>query len=501
MIVNESTKTKKQGTPYTLDGTLPLRIALPLGMQHVLVMLVGNVTAPLIICAFCGIEAGSPLLIMILQNAMLIAGLTTLLQLYPVWKFGAKLPIVMGCAAGYIGLNISVAVLVGGGVEAYSTILGATLLGGLVEIVIAVFYQRIKKLFPPLVIGTVLTAVGISLVPVAMNSFAGGSGAADYGSAPNLFLGILVFTISLVLDRFGKGMVKSCGVLIGIIAGYIAAAIMTATMPTTVEVVDAAGAVSQVTASWAVNWSSVADASWFSLPKLFPVGLKFDIRAIIPICLIYASMTIESMASLNAITEIGLGRHVTDREMTGGLFCDALGSSAAAVLGVLPNTTYATNVGLVNMTKVVNRMTVATGAIFLCLCGFLPKLSAVVSIMPNSVLGGATVLMFGQILCSGFSLISKGGFTARANVIVATAIGLGYGIGSDAAASAGLPGFLQLIIGGCGIIPCAILVIVLNALLPKEEEDLKVEAALEAQERASLEAAAAEMATRGASGS
>ena len=189
-------------------------------------------------------------------------------------------------------------------------------------------------------------------------------------------------------------------------------------------------------------------------------------------------------------------RKVTDKEMVGTLFCDAVGSSGAAVLGVLPNTAYSSNVGLVNMTKVVNRMTVAVGAVFLILCGFLPKLSAVISIMPSAVLGGASVLMFGQILSAGFSLVAKGGFTSRSNVIVATAIGLGYGIGSDTLATAGLPTFLQLIIGGSGIIPCAILAVLLNAILPMAQEDKDLAAALEAENSAAMKAAAAETAAR-----
>ena len=487
-------KKQKIGSPYTLDGHLPMRQAIPLGLQHVLAMFVGNITAPLVVCAFCGIENGSPLMIIILQNAMLVAGLTTLLQLYPIWKAGAKLPIVMGCSAGYIGVYLSVSSLVGGGLESYSIILGATLLGGLVEIVIASVYDKVKKLFPPLVIGTVLTAVGISLVPIGINSFAGGSGAADYGSAQNLIIAFVVVLVGLILSQFGKGMVRSCGMLIGIVVGYAVAAIMTATLPTTVEVTDAAGVVTTVTASWAVNWQSVVDASWVSLPRIMPVSLNFDLRAIVPICLIYVSMTIESMASINAITEVGLGRRVTDKEMKGGLICDAIGSSGAAIFGVLPNTTFSQNVGLVNMTKVVNLWSVGTGAIFLCLCGFLPKLSAIVSIMPNAVLGGATVVMFGQILCGGLSMIAKSGFTARSNIIVATSIGLGYGLGSDAAAMVGFPSFIQLVVGGSGIIPCAFLAILLNAVLPKEKEDRDVEAALAAAEAKAIEESAAAVA-------
>lgn len=484
-------KQRKVGSPYTIDGYLPLRQAIPLGMQHVLAMFIGNITAPLVVCAACGIQGGSSLMIVILQNAMLVAGLTTLLQLYPIWKAGARLPIVMGCSAGYIGVYLSISNLVGGGLESYSIILGATLLGGCVEIIIACFYHKVKKLFPPLVIGTVLTAVGISLVPIAINSFAGGSGAADYGSAPNLIIAFVVFAVGLAFSRFGKGMARSCGMLIGILVGYIMAAIMTACLPTTVMYTDAAtGAVSEVAASWAMDWSSVAEASWFSLPKLMPVPLKFDLRAILPICLIYVSMTIESMASINAITEVGLGRRVKNKEMVGGLICDAIGSSGAAVFGVLPNTTFNQNVGLVNMTKIVNRFSVATGAIFLCLCGFLPKLVALVSIMPDAVLGGATVLMFGQILCGGIALIAKSGFTGRANTIVAASIGLGFGLGSDAAAMVGFPDFIQLVVGGSGIIPCAVLAILLNVILPKEKEDKEIDAAIAAAEEAEMRAAA-----------
>ncbi len=489
-------KQTKVASPYTLEGHLPLRQSIPLGLQHVLAMFLGNITAPLIVCAACGIEAGSDLMVIILQNAMLIAGLTTILQQFPIWKAGARLPIVMGCSAGYIGVYLSISGLVGGGLNSYSIILGATLIGGLVEIIIACFYEKVKKLFPPVVIGTVLTAVGISLLPIGMNSFAGGSGAADYGSAENLIIAFSVFIVGLALTTFAKGMVRNCGMLIGIVVGYVVAAIMSATLPHTI-----ATETGEIVTSWYMDWNSVLEASWFALPKLLPVELKFDLRAIVPICLIYVSMTIETMASITTITEVGLGRHVTDKEMKGGMIADAIGSSGAAVLGVLPNTTFSQNVGLVNMTKIVNLWSVAMGGIFLCLCGFFPKLVAVVSIMPDAVLGGATVLMFGQIFCGGLASLKKTGFTGRANTIIAASLGLGYSLGADAGAVAGFPDVLELVIGGSGIIPCAFVAIVLNLIIPKTAEDKKLEAENAAQEEAELRAAAAEVAAMQAKGS
>lgn len=481
---------KEYSSPYELDGRLPLKIAVPLGLQHVLAMFVGNVTALIIVTEFCGVASGSPLQISLFQNAMFIAGVVTLLQIYPVWKVGSRLPIVMGTSAGYIGVFISVSVMMGGGLSSYGAILGAVLIGGMVEVVLGFCLPVVKKLFPPVVTGTVLLAVGLSLVSIGVDTFAGGSGAPDYGSTENLIIAFVVLITTIILKHGTKGMTSNASILLGIIAGYVAAMIMGFFADPTFMFTDpVTGAVSEVTKSWVLDWSKVANASWFSLPQIIPIPITFDIKAILPIGLIFIVMTVETTANISAITSSGMNRRATDKEMSGGIICDGLGSSIASLFGLLPNTSFSQNVGIVAMTKVVNRFSVATGACFLILCGFLPKLVAIISVMPQSVLGGSVAMMFACIMVSGIQLIAQARITNRTFTIVAVAIGIGYGLGSNPAALSGFPDWVNLVIGGSGVVSTAFVAIVLNLLIPKEQEDRDADAA-QLQELAMAEASA-----------
>ena len=244
---------------------------------------------------------------------------------------------------------------------------------------------------------------------------------------------------------------------------------MAMVLPTTFTYVDETGATIEATKSWVINWSKVADASWFAIPKIMPVKWVFDAKAIVPICIMFVVTAVETVGDISGITEGGLGREATDKELSGGVMCDGLGSSLAAVFGVLPNTSFSQNVGLVTMTKVVNRMALATGAVFLILCGLIPKLGAIVSIMPQSVLGGAAVMMFSSIVVSGIQLITKEKMTSRNLTIVSVALGVGYGMGAHATILSKMPEAIQLVFGGSGIVPAAFMAIILNVLLPKDE--------------------------------
>ena len=255
-------------------------------------------------------------------------------------------------------------------------------------------------------------------------------------------------------------------ILIGIVAGYIIAAIMGLVLPTTA--VNADGV--EYTKAWVLNWDKVANAAWFSVPKLMPVKLVFDWRAIIPVLIMFVVTAVETVGDISGVMEGGMGREATDKELSGGVICDGIGSSLAALFGVLPNTSFSQNVGLVTMTKIVNRMALASGAVFLILCGLFPKLAALISIMPQSVLGGAAVMMFSSIVISGIQLITKEPMTMRNITIVSVALGLGYGIGSSSGILAHLPQGIQLIFGGSGIVPAAIVAIIFNIILPKDAE-------------------------------
>ena len=452
---------------YSFEGEMPLGQAIPLGLQHVLAMFVGNLTPLLIIGGACGIMGGTDfvnLQISLLQNAMIIAGIVTLIQLYGIGPCGGKVPIIMGTSSGFIGVFSSVVATMGSGVMAYGAIMGASIIGGIFEGVLGFFLKPLRRFFPSVVTGTVVLSIGLSLIAVGINSFGGGFKTKDFGSMENLGLGLFVLIVILCFKHGTKGFFSSSSILFGIIAGYIAAFIMGMVLPTTG--VTAKGVT--FTKSWVLNWDKVANAGWFAVPEFMPVDIIFDMRAIIPVCIMFIVTAVETVGDISGVMEGGLEREATDKELAGGVICDGLGSSFAALFGVLPNTSFSQNVGLVAMTKVVNRFALATGAVFLILCGLIPKLGALVSIMPQSVLGGAAVMMFSSIVVSGIQLITKEKLTPRNLTIVAVALGVGYGMGANPGILAHAPAAVKLIFGGSGIVPAALVAIILNIVLPRD---------------------------------
>ena len=448
-------KSSAMGTPYTFEGRIPLKQAIPLGLQHVMAMFVGNLTPLLIIMGACGLTADAgygALRTALLQNAMTVAGIVTLVQMFSIGPIGGKVPIVMGTSSGFLGVFKSVTAVLGQGALTYGAILGATIVGGLFEGVLGVCLKPLRKFFPSVVTGCVVMAIGLSLIPVGINYLCGGSGTNDYGSIQNLFLGMVVLIVTLALKHFTnpKGILSTASILIGILVGYVVAIIMTMVLPHT--------------------GTAVLEDGIAGFGKLAEVKPVFRVEAILPVAIMFIVTTVETVGDICACVESGMDREATDSELSGGIICDGLGSSFAAALGVLPNTSFAQNVGIISMTKIVNRMALSCGAIFLILCGLCPKIAAFVSIMPQSVLGGAAVMMFASILVSGIQLITKEPITSREITIVSVALGLGYGLGSTAGATSELPYYIQLIFGGSGIVPAAVAAIVLNIIIPKEKK-------------------------------
>lgn len=432
-------KKRNMGSIYELDGRVPLKEAIPLGLQHVLAMFVGNVSPLIIVCGMLNMDAGQKAMLM--QNAMFIAGLVTLLQLYPVWKVGAKLPIVMGTSSGFLPT-----VKVAAGAYGYGAVMGASLVGALVEILLGFFIKPLKKFFPPIVTGTVVIAIGLSLIPTGIKFFAGGIGASDFGSMSNLLLGLFVMIVIIFFKQFTKGFTSVSAILIGIIAGYVVAMFM-----------------------GKVDFSGVAAASWVSFPQPFAFPLEFRIDVIIPMVIMYIATAVETVGDVSGITMGGLGREATDKELSGAVLADGVGSAIAACFGVLPNTSFSQNVGLVSMTKVVNRYAVMTGAAFLLLAGFFPKLGAIVAATPQSVLGGATVIMFAMIAVSGMQLIFKENMEGRNAMIVALALGLGLGLGNVPEALVNLPNWASLLFAQSGIVVSFLIASVMNLILPQDK--------------------------------
>ena len=471
---------KKNSTPYDFEGRIPLSQAIPLGLQHVMAMFIGNLTPLIIVMGLCGLTADAgfgDLRTALLQNAMVMAGIVTLVQLFSIGPVGGKVPIVMGTSSGFLGVLNNTVAACGGGILAYGAIMGACIVGGIFEGVLGMFLKPLRKFFPAIVTGSVVIAIGLSLLGVGINYFCGGSGKADYGSLQNLFLGFVVLIVIILLKHFAPqdSVLSSAAILFGILAGYAVAVVITLVLPTVG--INADGA--EYTYSWVVNFEQIKNAAWIAVPSFIGFGalsdmhVVFQANAIIPIGIMFIVTAIETVGDISACIEGGMAREATDTELSGGVICDGLGSSFAALFGVLPNTSFSQNVGLVSMTKVVNRFAISMGAIFLILCGFCPKIGAIMSVMPQSVLGGAAVMMFASILISGIQLITKEPIGSREITIISVAIGLGYGLGATNGATSQLPYYIQLVFGGSGIVPCSLAAILLNIVLPKNSKPVR----------------------------
>ena len=485
-------KTQGYTSPYSLDGRIPLRQAIPLGLQHVLAMFVGNLSPLLVIMTTCGITAAGgfdALRIDLLQNAMLVAGLITFIQLYPIGPIGGRLPIVMGTSSGFIGINNAIATsMIGGiaagtiatdanaGIYAYGAIMAACIVGGAFEMALGFIIKPLRRFFPAIVTGTVVVAIGLSLIPVGINFFGGGgTNVPDFGSLPNLLLGLVTLIAILVFKHAFKGFPSIASVLLGIIVGYVFSFLMGLVLPRTFEytgVIDSVEQTLTATPAYITQWSKVAAAPWFAIPRIMPVKPVFRLDAIIPMCVMFIVTAVETIGDTSGVTQGGLNREPTDRELSGSVVCDGFGSAVAACFGVLPNTSFSQNVGLVSMTKVVNRFAIAMGAGILVIAGLFPKIGAIINVMPQPVLGGAAVMMFANIVISGINLIAKEPLTGRNATIVSIALGLGFGIGSATAVQAFMPQWLRYVFGGSGIVPAALLAILLNIVIPKDVENL-----------------------------
>ena len=477
----KKTKPSNYTSAYDLNGRIPLVQAIPLGLQHVLAMFVGNLSPIMILMAVCGIttDAGfGALRVSLLQNAMLVAGIVTFLQLYPIGPVGARLPIVMGTSSGFIGVNKAIAASmmagvaagtittsVSAGIYAYGAVMGASLIGGFFEAGLGFIIKPLRKFFPPVVTGTVVVAIGLSLISVGIGFFGGGSANADYGALWNLFLGLVTLIAILVFKHAFKGFPSVASILLGIIVGYFVSFLMGLFLPHTTVINDA-----EVTCAYITKWAEVKDAAWFAVPQLLPVKLQFNVAAIVPMCIMFIVTAVETVGDTAGVVKGGLNREATDKELSGAVICDGVGSALATVFGVLPNTSFSQNVGLVGMTKIVNRFAIAMGAGILVLAGLFPKIGAIISIMPQPVLGGAAVIMFASIVISGINLITTEPLDGRNATIVAVALGLGYGLGSTTAVQSFMPTWMTYIFGGSGIVLAALLAILLNIVLPKDKK-------------------------------
>ena len=426
---------------YKLDGKVNVGKAIPFGLQHVLAMFVANVT-PIIILA--GVVIQDPVLTArLVQNAMIVAGIGTLVQLYPVWRIGSRLPVVMGISFTFLSLSIAIASSQGMG-----TLMGAVIVGGIVEGLLGLFARYWMKIITPIIAATVVSGIGFSLLPIAANSFAGGQGAADFGSSQNWIVGTVTLLSCLGFQVFAKGYLKSLSILCGLVIGYALAAIM--------GMVD-------------ISFEGVEVVA---LPKFVPFRPEFHLGAILSIICIYLVSATETIGDTSDICESALKRAAKPGEISGSIACDGFISTVAGLFGCTPITSFSQNAGLLTMTHVVNRFAIGCGAAIMLVAGLFPVFGTILTSIPQPVLGGCTIMMFGSIIYSGFYMISKRRLGKRNMKIMSLSLSIGLGFSQVPAVFNVFPDMVKTVFAENCVAIIFILALLLDLVLPEEKEDV-----------------------------
>ncbi len=423
---------------YKLDGAVPVAKAIPFGLQHILAMFVANIAPILIVGGASGLSSDN--IAMLIQSAMLIAGIGTLVQLFPIFhKIGSGLPIVMGISFTFVSVLCFIGAKYG-----YGTIMGAVLIGGIIEGILGLFAKYWIKIIAPIVSASVVTAIGFSLLSVGATSFGGGSGSENFGSAQNWILGSVTLLCCILFHIFAKSYYKQLSVLFGLVVGYILAVIM-----------------------GVVDFSALAGTKIIALPHIMPFKMEFRADAIVSVVLIFLVSATETIGDTSALASSGLGRFPTTEETSGSIACDGFVSALSSVFGCMPITSFSQNVGLVAMTKVVNRFTIATGAVIMILAGIFPIFGTFLSTLPEAVLGGCTIMMFGTIVVSGLQMISKCGFSQRNITIAALSLSIGLGFTQCENLFSIFPQIIETVFAQNCVAVVFIVAIFLNLVLPK----------------------------------
>lgn len=442
---------------FQLNGIPPLGMSISLALQHLVAMIVGCVTPAIIIANALGLPQSERVLL--IQVSLVMSAVTTLIELFPIGgKLGSGLPVMFGISFAYLP---SMQAIVGGGGD-IATIAGAMVVGGIVAAVVGVFVKKIRRFFPPIITGTVVFTIGLSLYPTAINYMAGGTGntyevvvlrkgltsALVHGSWQNWAVAAFTLIVVMVMSNKGKGICKLAAILLGMIAGYIVAAVF-----------------------GMVDLSEVRDAAWFSLPQFMHFGIKFEFSACIALALLFAINAIQAIGDLTATTVGGLNREPTDQELQGGIVTYGLTNVLSAFFGSLPTATYSQNVGIVTTNKVVNRVVFVLAGGFLLLAGLIPKFSAILTTIPQCVLGGATITVFSTIAMTGMKLIASETISPRNTTIVGLSAALGVGISQSSSALSQFPESITIIFGKTPVVIATIMAVLLNLILPQENTD------------------------------
>ena len=428
---------------YELDGKISVGKAIPFGLQHILAMFVANIAPILIVTGVIKmpLEQSAALV----QSAMIVAGIGTLIQLYPVWRVGSGLPIVMGISFTFVSIACVI-----GSKYGYGGILGAVLVGGILEGILGLCAKYWRRFVPPIVAATVVTSIGFSLLGVGANSFGGGFGNPNFGDAPYIIVGTVTLISCIGFNIAAKSFYKQLSVLFGLVVGYVLAYFM-----------------------GMVDLSRMSDVSVISIPKLMPFSMEFHADAIFAFFLIFLVSATETIGDTSAMTAIGLKRNVTDKEVSGSITCDGLISSLSSVFGCMPITSFSQNVGLIAMTKVVNRFAIMTGAIIMILSGLFPALGVLLASLPESVLGGCTLMMFGSIVVSGVQMIAGCGYSTRNVTIASLALSIGIGFTQNPAIFKIFPNLIKNVFAENCVAVVFIVAIVLNLILPEDKDEIR----------------------------
>ena len=427
------------------NNTPPIGEAIPLGLQHVLAMFASNVTPSIIVAGAAGLAFGGAEQIYLIQMAMLFAGIATLFQTIGIGPVGAKLPIMQGTSFAFVGVLAGVAATQG-----LSVALTACIIAGLIHFALGGVIQKLRFMFPPLVTGLVILAIGLYLIPVAIKYAAGGAAdfqmAADsFGSLMHWTVALTVVVVSLVCKFMAKGLISNAAVLIGLIAGYIVAIFF-----------------------GMVSFGSVANSAWILIPAAMPFGFEFSLGAVIGVTLVSFVSAIETIGDTSATTKAGSGRDASDEEITGATYADGLGTAVAGVFGGLPNTSFSQNVGIVGMTGIMSRHVVTIAGIIMVICGLIPKIGAVISSMPLPVLGGGVIVMFGMVAAAGMNMLSTINMNRRNMIIISVSLAVGLGLNLVPSAVQYLPGIWKTL-ATSAVAPTALLAVILNLVLPEKD--------------------------------
>lgn len=439
-------KDMKKGVSFealsSLDAPVSFWKGIPFGLQHVMAMFVANLAPIFLVATAAKMDAAQSATI--IQAGLLVAGLGTCLQLYGVWLIGSRLPMVTGISFTYVAAAMSIAQHQG-----YGAVAVAVVLGGLLEVVLGLTAKYWRRFVPPIVSAIVVTSIGFSLLSVGATSFGGGSGAKDFGSWQNLTLGLISLVACLAFQLLMRGTAKQLSVLFGLVVGYVVAIFM-----------------------GKVDFSGFANLQVVSVPHFMPFKLEFDPGAIISFALLYVVSSVEVLGDTAALAKVGLDRQPTDKETAGAIAGDGLISSVSGLFGCLPLTSFAQNIGLVAMTKVVNRKVILSGGLILVIASFVPAVAEVFNSLPQAVLGGCTIMMFGNIILSGFQMISEAGYTQRNITIAALSLTIGIGFTQVGDIFANFPALFQSIFASNCIAVSFVVAVILNAVLPSEEHFL-----------------------------